>query len=152
MNRRDKINAAVNLVLSREYGDIITHQEFVAVMMERGVTSSYRDAISAAMKKCVECGKMIESVHGIGYRIVRPDDYTGQSLKYIASGAKKIDHGAKILSHAPVSAMSREGLEAHNKVSDRMVILQSSLAGARVEMRMLGEKRRHPLAVTDHSA
>ena len=151
MNRKDKIKAAVDLVMSRNYGDVITHQEFIAVMHECGLTPTYRDAITAASKKCVDCGKMIESVHGIGYRVVNPDDYTGQSLKCIMSGAKKIDNGAKILSHAPVNQMSQAGLEAHNKVSDRMMILQASLAGAKVELRMLGTKRQHPLALTDRS-
>ena len=148
MNRKDKIKAAVELVMSRDYGNVILHQEFVAVMHEHGVTPSYRDAMQAAMKKCVDSGKMLENVHGIGYRVVNPDEYTHQSIKCIAAGAKKIDHGAKILAHAPVQDMTQAGLEAYNKVSDRMSILQASLAGAKVEMRMLGTKRRHPLALS----
>ena len=149
MKRKDKIKAAVELVMSKNYGDIITHREFIAVMREHGITSSYRDAITAAMRKCIDCGKMIENVHGVGYRVVMPDDYTGQSIRCISSGAKKIDNGAKILSHAPVQDMTQAGLEAHNKVADRMMILQASLAGANVEIRMLGEKRRHPLAISE---
>lgn len=152
MNRKDKIKAAVDLVMSRNYGDVILHQEFAAVMHENGLTPVYRDVMQAASKKCVDSGRMIESVHKVGYRVVNPDDYTGQSIKCIASGAKKIDNGARILSHAPVCDMSLTGLEAYNKVNDRMSILRASLAGAKVEISMLGEKRRHPLAITERTS
>ena len=152
MTRKEKINAAVDLVSSREYGNIITHQEFIAVMHESGITPSYRDAISVAAKKCIECGKMIESVHGVGYRVVSPDEYTGQSVRCVISGAKKIDDGNKILMYAPVNDMTQPGLESYNRVSDRMRVLQASLAGAKVEIKMLEKQRRHPLAIVDKSA
>lgn len=152
MTRKEKINAAVDLVVSRDYGDVITHQEFIAMMHESGITPSYRDAINAAAKKCIECGKMIESVHGKGYRVVAPDEYTDQSVRCVMSGAKKIDNGNKILLHAPVNDMTQPGLEAYNRVSDRMRVLQASLAGAKVEIKMLEKQRQHPLAIVGRSA
>ena len=147
MTRQEKIQAIVDLVMAKDYGDTITHVEIVMATKERGKTQSYWDAVCAAGKRCINSGRMIESVHGVGYRIVKPDDYTEQSIKQIASGAKKIERGAKILDHAPVQDMTQEGLERYNRVTDRMRLLNASLAGAKVEISMLNKGRKHPLAV-----
>lgn len=147
MTRQEKIQTIVDLVMAKDYGETLSHVELVMAIREHGKTQSYWDAVSAAGKRCISGGKMIESVHGVGYRVVKPDDYTEQSIRYIASGAKRIDRGAKILDHAPVSDMSQAGLERYNLVSDRMRVLRASLAGARVEISMLNSGRKHPLSV-----
>ena len=149
MNRQDRINAIMNVVLSKEYGDMISHTELCAAIHERVGSNTYRDAVRAAMKKCVNVGKMIESVHGYGYRVVDPDEYTSQSVKCIASGARKIDRGTKILLNAPVRDMSQDGRDTYNRVTDRMRILQAAVHGAQVEIRMLGSRREHPLSIRE---
>lgn len=147
MNRQDRINAIMDVVLSKEYGDMIPHAELCDAAHERVDSNAYRDAVHAAMKRCVNAGKMIESVRGFGYRVVDPDEYTRQSVKCIVSGARKIDRGTKILLHAPVQDMTQDGREAYNRVTDRMRILQAAVHGAQVEIRMLSASREHPLAI-----
>ena len=146
MNRQERIKAAVELINSKEYNDTISHGELLAAMHETGITTAYRDAVHAAMRKCMDCGKMIESIHGFGYRVVNPDEYTEQSVKCIVSGARRIDRGVRILQHAPVREMSAAGLENYNRVSDRVRILQASVSGAKVEIQMLTAERKHPFA------
>lgn len=147
MTRQERIKAAVELVMSKNYGDTISHEELLAAMQEQGMSRTYRDAIQAAAKQCINGGKMIESIHSYGYRVVNPDDYTRQATRRLMAGARKIDSGAKILQYAPVKDMSVDGLETYTRVTDRMRILQASVAGAQVEIRMLDERRRHPLAI-----
>lgn len=147
MTRQEKIQNIVSLIMTKNYGDVIKHQDIISLIGERGITQSYRDVINTASRRCIDGGKMIESVHGVGYRIVNPDEYTEQSIRCVASGAKKIDRGAKILMHAPVRDMSQDGLERYNLVSDKMRVLNAALAGAKVEIRMLNSSRKHPLAI-----
>jgi hypothetical protein len=87
---------------------------------------------------------MIVNVRGIGYKVCYPDNYTGEGVRYMRMGARKIDRGAKILNHAPVNDMSQAAREAHNRVNDRMVRLQAAMAGASVEIHML-EASKNPL-------
>ena len=148
MTRQDRISTIVNLFLSKEYGAVISHNEILQAVHEQRASNTYHDAVNAAVKKCVNAGKMVESVRGVGYRVVAPDEYVSQSTKCVMSGAKKIDYGTKILLHAPVRDMSQEGVQAYNNVTDRMRMLQAAVTGAKVEISMLGSARQHPLAIT----
>ena len=75
------------------------------------------------------------------YKVCDPDSYTGEGVRYMRHGARKIDMGAKIISHAPVKDMSLVAREAHNRVNDRMVQLQAAMAGASVEIHMLSASK-----------
>lgn len=88
---------------------------------------------------------MIKSIRKSGYQVVEPDDYTAHSVRQVVAGAKKIDSGVKIMRHAPVSNMTPEGVESYNRVNDRLQILQASITGAKVELKLLGARRPHPL-------
>lgn len=151
MTRQEKVSAIVNLICSRNYGDTVTHTEMSAVIEEPVRSQKYRDIIGTANKRCVELGRMVRSVRGVGYQLVEPDDYTRQSVRCIVSGAKRIDSGVKILAHAPVSQMSQPGLEEYNRVNDRVRVLQASVAGAKVEIGMLANHRQHPLLQQTHT-
>lgn len=151
MTRQEKITAIVDLICSRDYGDTITHMEMSAMIAEPIHSQKYRDIIGIANKRCAELGHMVLSVRGVGYQLVAPDNYTSQSVKRIVSGAKRIDSGVKILEHAPVSQMSQPGLEEYNRVSDRVRVLQASVAGAKVEIGMLANRRQHPLLQPTHT-
>ena len=144
MTRQERIRAIYDTIIGRDFGDAVSHRELLDAIHEQTVSQSYRDAVNQASKRLLNAGKMIESIHKYGYRIVDPDEYTTQSVKRVTEGAKKIDEGTKILSHAPVSQMSQAGLERYRHVSDRMVLLQAQLTGAKVEIQLLGSGRDHP--------
>ena len=150
MNRQEKINKIVNDFLGREYGELISHSEIEGIIGEKRESSAYRSVMTVAKKRLVESGKMVENVFGVGYRVVVPDEYTGHSVKTVISGAKRIDQGVKILRHAPVKDMSMEGVQVYNLVNDRVSILQAKMAGAKVEISMLGRKREHPLKIMEN--
>lgn len=145
MNREEKVQAVVSEFLSKDYGETVEHFKISALIEERNGSKEYQYIVQKAQKRLLDCGKMIENVRGVGYKVVDPDDYTNQSAKCVISGARRINKGAKIIQNAPVQDMSPEGLQAYNTIADRMMILQATVAGAKVEINMLSGKRKNPL-------
>ena len=144
MNRKDTIDSLVKAVEQRNYGDVLTFAEIGSIINQTYGTMAYSSILQAARKRLIEAGHMIVNVRGIGYKVCYPDGYTGEGVRYMRQGARKIDRGAKIISHAPVNDMSPAAREAHNRVNDRMITLQAAMAGASVEIHMLSTNK-HPL-------
>lgn len=148
MERQDAINNLVRAVEERDYAQVLSFEEIGGIINQKYGSTKYSDILQAARKRLITTGHMIVNVRGIGYKVCDPDSYTGEGVRYMRMGARKIDRGAKIISHAPVNDMSPEARAAHNRVNDRMNALQAALAGASVEIHML-ETSKHPLLVTN---
>ena len=144
MDRKDAIDNLVNVVSERNYGDILSFSEIGNIIEQKHGTTAYNDILQAARKRLIAAGHMIVNVRGIGYKVCEPDGYTGEGVRYMRLGARRIDRGAKIINHAPINDMSPAAREAHNRVNDRMTRLQAAMAGASVEIHML-TKRNNPL-------
>lgn len=145
MVRQEKIRALIEHVIQLEYGSIMPHYEIEQIIEEKQKSDQYKSVIASAKKELLALGKMIENIHGVGYRVTNPDDYTAQSIKYATAGARAISKGAKILDKAPLKDMSQEGVQEYNAVADRMKMLNAFVSGSKVELRMLASKRKHPL-------
>lgn len=141
----DKVQKLSEYIMAKNYGDIIYHQEIAEQIGERMNTPRYFSTVTAAKKALLEAGRMIKSVRKSGYQVVEPDDYTTHSVQQVVSGAKKIASGVNIMGHAPVRDMTPEGVETYNRVNDRLQILNASITGAKVELKLLGTRRPHPL-------
>lgn len=146
MDRKDAIDSLVKAVEEREYGDVLNYEEIGNIINQKHGYTAYNDILQSARKRLVAAGRMIVNVRGVGYKVCEPDNYTGEGIRYMRHGARKIDMGAKILSHAPVNDMTPQAREAHNRVNDRMLRLQAAMAGASVEIHMLGTSN-NPLRV-----
>lgn len=144
MKRQEAIDSLVKAVSEHQYGDVLDFKEIGYIINREYGTHAYNDVLQAAKKRLEIAGHMIVNVRGIGYKVLRPDDYTNEGVKRVRQGAKRIDRGAKVLNHAPVNDMTQQAREAHNRVNDRMVRLQAAMAGATVEIHMLG-KSQNPL-------
>lgn len=144
MNRKEAIDSLVKAVEERNYGDVLTFDSIGYIIGQKHGSVKYGDVLQAARKRLEMAGRMIVNVRGVGYKVCLPDSYTGEGVRKMRQGAKRIDRGAKILAHAPVNDMSPQAREAHNRVNDRMVRLQAALAGATVEIHML-ETSKNPL-------
>lgn len=147
MTRQEKISSLVEQICSMNYGDCITKAQIATIIEEAEDTQHFRDVANAAVRRCIDAGHMVECVRKVGYRVVRPDDYTKKSVRQIFAGARRIDHGVKILSNAPVKDMSLSGIETYNRVSDSVIRLKASITGAKVEINMLATSKQHPLAI-----
>ena len=146
MDRKEAIDSLVNAVKERNYGDVLTFDSIGYIIGQKHGTMKYQDILQTAKKRLELAGHMITNVRGVGYKVCPPDNYTGEGVRKMRQGAKRIDRGAKILAHAPVNDMTQQAREAHNRVNDRMIRLQAALAGASVEIHML-ETSNNPLAL-----
>lgn len=147
MNRKDKVDKIVETFACMDYGESMTHGQIAELVGVKKTDSEYRYLVHQSQKHLLDHGKMVESIRGVGYRVVNPDDYTAVSSRYMTTGVRCINKSANVLAHAPVASMTPEGLQAYNHVRDRMAILQAAVTGAKVEINMLAQKREHPLTV-----
>ena len=144
MKRQEAIDSLVKAVSERKYGDVLDFKEIGYIIHQEYGTNAYQDILQAARKRLEVAGHMIVNVRGVGYKVLQPDDYTKEGVKRVRQGARRIDRGTKVLNHAPVNDMTQQAREAHNRVNDRMIRLQAAMAGASVEIHMLG-KNQNPL-------
>ena len=144
MQRKEAIDALVTAVEEMEYGTVMSFRDIGHIIQKSYGDRAYNDILQAARKRLIATGHMIVNVRGIGYKVCPPDDYTGEGVRQMRQGAKRIDRGLKIMDHAPVQDMSPVARESHNRVNDRMRTLQAAMAGASVEIHMLGTNK-HPL-------
>jgi len=144
MDRKTAIDNLVKAIEDRDYGDVLNFDEIGGIINEKHGSIKYNDILQAARKRLITAGHMIVNVRGVGYKVCYPDGYTGEGVRYMRQGARRIDRGTKILNHAPVNDMSQPAREAYNRVSDRMARLQAAMAGASVEIHML-EASKNPL-------
>lgn len=147
MTKNEKVQKLVEAFLDKEYGVTLHHWEIAHIVQENERSNEYRSIVNKASKKLLDCGKMIENIRGVGYRVVAPDEYSNQSARCVVSGARRINKGAKIIRNAPVKDMTQDGVQAYNTIADKMRILQAAVAGAKVEINMLSNKRKNPLTV-----
>lgn len=145
MNRKESIDTLVKAVEECNYGDVLNFDEIGEIINQKHGSMKYNDILQAARKRLITTGHMIVNVRGVGYKVCCPDNYTTEGIRYMRQGAQRIDRGAKILHHAPVNDMSQDAREAYNRINDRMTRLQAAMAGASVEIHMLGTKNNHPL-------
>lgn len=124
----------------------LTFDSIGYIIDQKHGTMRYQDILQTAKKRLEIAGHMLVNVRGVGYKVCQPDNYTGEGVRKMRQGARRIDRGAKILAHAPVNDMTQQAREAHNRVNDRMIRLQAAMAGATVEIHML-ETSKNPLAL-----
>lgn len=146
MERKEAIDALVAAVEAMDYGAVMSFRDIGHIIGQQYGSMRYNDILQAARKRLVATGHMIVNMRGIGYKVCNPDDYTGEGVRLMRQGAKRIDRGVRIMDHAPVKDMSPAAREAHNRVNDRMRLLQAAMSGASVEIHMLGTNRNPLLA------
>ena len=126
------------------YGDVILHTEISSVINEPYPSSRYTSFIHKTKSILLnKYGRVIESVHGDGYRVLEPDNYTDNSLCHVKRGFRELQKGSAVLKHAPINDMSDEARNVYRRVNDRMILLNASMKGSVAELRELGKKD-HP--------
>lgn len=134
------------------YGNFISHDEISAMIEEPYPSNKYTSTISKTKKILLKkYNKAIQNIVGDGYRIVEADDFVQQSLKHYKRGFVEMGKGYEMLEHAPTKDMTEEGLTTYRRVHDRAVILAASMRGVSVELKTLGEKKKHPMALENMS-
>ena len=145
IENKKKSEILAEMIDSLPYGGSISHSRIANVICEKYPSARYFSTIQKCKKILLKkYNKIIESINGDGYRVVNPDDFVENSLKYYKRGFNSMKKGNDILVNSPTKDMTPEGRAAHRRVSDRVVILNASIMGARVELKELSKKS-HPM-------
>lgn len=145
INGDSKWEHLVNYISPKNYGDIVYHSEIETVVQEHRANpkSKYFSIIAHAKKDLLERGKLLKSIPGQGYRVVRPGEFAQEAVGKYRSGFNRIKQGKKILEYAPTKDMTEEERQDYRNVSDRANLLHASMAGGVVELKLLAKQ--HPL-------
>lgn len=131
-------------IMQLNYGDVVQHRDIERITGYSYNGKQYNSIVQSAKKIIIrQSGKMLESIRGVGYRVVMPDNYVDHSLKHYKRGFKEFEKGFSTLNHAPINEMSEEGRTTYRRVNDRATLLNASMKGAMVELKTLGKKN-HP--------
>ena len=145
MLKLEKLEIVVNEILKREYDEILTHTDLSVLLDVEYKSKEYFLYMTKIKKLVLEKGKALENIHGTGYRIVNPDNYSSMAINQYKLGFNRLSKGEKILKYAPTKDMTQEGLNTYRQVADRANQLHASLAGGIVELKLLNRKKEHPL-------
>jgi len=128
-------------VMEVEYGDTILHQDISYIIGESYGTPKYHAIISRTKKALLTQGQFIESVKGVGYRVIEPDNYSEKSVATFRQGFSRLKKASDLLTYAPIANMSNEGRSIHRNVTDRVRILHAAVAGGCTELKMLTKRQ-----------
>ena len=134
----------VEAVSVMEYGEPITHEMISSIIGERMNTNRYRSAVSKAAKILQRRSKKIESIRGIGYRVVRPTNYIDHSVTHVDRSRNEIAKAKEILENVPINELTVEDRAVVTRVKDRVTLLHASMSGSSVEVKTLA-RRNNPL-------
>lgn len=153
LDNKKKSEILAEEISKLNYEDIILHSQIAEIIQEDYGSNKYRSEIDRTKKILLKkYNKILKSIKGDGYRVVKPDDFVGESLGHYKRGFNEMQKGQDILTNAPVKDMTDEGRTIFRRVYDRAVILNASMQGAVVELKTLGTKKKHPMAVENVKA
>ena len=145
IENKKKSEILAEAISQMAYGELITHMRIAEIIDEDLSSNAYRTAITKARKLLLrEHSRVIESIRGVGYRVVMPGDVIIHSLKHYKRGFNEMQKGADTLDYAPVQDMTPDELADYRRMHDRSITLKATMAGVKSELKLLGQ-RNHPL-------
>lgn len=88
------------------YGSTHEHSEIAAILDTPQQENLYYQYIADANELLIPKGKMIRNVRGVGYLVVKPDDYRGASFEQVKKSKDYLLRACEIAQYAPVDEMS----------------------------------------------
>jgi hypothetical protein len=112
-----------------DYGTIHEHEYIANLIFAKVGSRNYRNAVARANKELIQHGKMLKSIRGIGYEVVKPGEYVKTSKKYAEQARKQYSVAKEILECAPKAYMTKEERLEHRNAYDRTCIINGLLNG-----------------------
>lgn len=145
-NKR-KYEILVEAFKELNYGDKVTHEQIATKIEEKYPSQGYNYVISKTKKVLRQYGIVLESVHGEGYQIARPENIVDISLKDIKTGVNKITGARDMLEYTPTDNLTAEQLERHRNVYDRVNDMTARMKGYHAVVIESARYKNHPLSV-----
>jgi hypothetical protein len=127
----------VKCVLEWPYESIHSHDTLEILLDTMRGSNDYYNIIARANKSLLFKGKILTSVHGVGYQVLKPDKYSSHSSKIFNQGNKRIKKAKNILEYAPTKYMSIKAKDDHQKVLDRVSSFSALIEGGCKEIKLL---------------
>jgi len=90
------------------YGSTHQHSEIADILQTPQQENLYYQYVADANEILIPLGKLIKNVRGIGYLVIKPDDYRGASFDRVKKSKDFLMRACEIAQHAPVSEMTAE--------------------------------------------
>jgi len=148
----DSGQALADYIEPMDYGTVISYQDIERVTKREWGTPLYYRDISKAKYILESKGKAIAPIGGKDYQVLYPGDYSAAYVNQVKLASKRIKRGGHILDGAPVRDMSQEERQTFNAVYDFHKRLESRIAGNYVEVVLLSEKKKSPMALAAENA
>lgn len=92
---------------TRAYGDVVTHSEIGAMSGLTHPSHRYFAQVGKARRALLrEWDRELESVPGVGYRLVMPSEFIDRSRRELGFAGRRLRLGAQILVAAPQSLLT----------------------------------------------
>lgn len=126
------------------YGDIYTHGEIARIMQVKAKTPKYYNSVATANKHLLLAGKRLKNINGIGYQVLRPDDYINESAREVDRAKNKVRRAVAISAYAPVELMTEEGRERHTSYTDRLAAFAALAQKETTQLKILAANDKAP--------
>ena len=98
-----------------EYGSTHTHADISEILDSPQQENLYYQYVADANEILIPKGKLIRNVRGVGYLVVKPDDYRGASFEKVKKSKDFLMRACEIAQHAPVDAMTVDERERFDR-------------------------------------
>lgn len=120
VNGRTIHEQVVDMVVTLEYGDIVTHDRLASLIGERRGSRKYNTILTKVSKVLITRQKALENIRNVGYRVTRPENYVDLALSQIKRGRNSLEKAQTLIACTPVDELTPEQVEIHSEVSNRL--------------------------------
>ena len=135
--RQERITRLFEALKNTEYGAEIPHESMMRLTGFDQKGKDYYELVGAVNDKLTEIGKRLRNIHGVGYKFISPDEYAEESRRQIEYAGKRLNEADKVVTYAPASKMTQEGLSKFRAFADRFSSLKAHMIGVRKELSVL---------------
>lgn len=121
-DRREPIDYAVDKILQKQYGDMISYKELEKWMGFERNEGMLLVLMSCVKDRLIEYGYVLRNVFNEGYQILHPNEIAEEVIqKHLKQSNRKLDRAVRIMKCADRNILSKEELKFFKQVENIVV-------------------------------
>lgn len=117
--KKELINDLANYFCSKNYGDIVNHEEVERVLSTSKDERLYYLYVKKAKDKAIEKGLVFKAIPGKGWQVLKPKQVSGYTYrKFIKKALNMYDYSSFILENVDQRELSEERKKEHKDVTN----------------------------------
>lgn len=118
-NSSDLVNSLFNLFVVKKYGEMIYHTEIEKILGFNREVNKYGIYVKKAKDRLIEHSKVLKSIHGIGFIVLKPEQVSGYVYrKYIKRTLNLYNYSTEILDHLNTEDFGATRKQEYDEVKD----------------------------------